>query len=89
MPQERSRGEPARFLPSRPQPAPRQKGKSQHQWEQGDCIALPLKNFGVEYQFFNFDGQNPARYLTVTPNFFEVLGVDLGSSFEQLEDAWP
>ncbi|HBA39376.1 MAG: hypothetical protein A2W10_05745 [Deltaproteobacteria bacterium RBG_16_55_12] len=62
---------------------------TRYQWEQGDCIALPLKNFGVEYQFFNLDGQNPARYLTVTPNFFEVLGVDLGSSFEQLEDAWP
>ena len=62
---------------------------TRYQWEQGDCVALPLKSFGVEYQFLNLDAENPARYLTVTPNFFEVLGVDLGSSFEQLEDAWP
>jgi hypothetical protein len=36
---------------------------------------------------FNLDRQNPARYLAATPNFFEALGVDLASSFEQLEDA--
>jgi mannose-6-phosphate isomerase-like protein (cupin superfamily) len=58
-----------------------------YEWEAGDCVALPIKSLGVEYQFFNLDAQNPARYLAATPNFFEVLGVDLGSSFEQLEDA--
>ncbi len=58
-------------------------------WEAGDCIALPIKGLGVEYQFFNLDHDRPARYLAATPNFFETLGVDLGSSFEQLEDAEP
>lgn len=58
-----------------------------YEWEAGDCVALPIKSLGVEYQFFNLDAQNPARYLAAAPNFFEVLGVDLGSSFEQLEDA--
>ena len=58
-----------------------------YEWEPGDCIALPIKSSGVEYQFFNLDGHTPARYLAVTPNLFEVLGVDLGSTFEQLEDA--
>ena len=61
-------------------------GKS-YEWEPGDCIALPIKSSGVQYQFFNLDDQKPARYLAVTPNLFEVLGVDLGSTFEQLEDA--
>lgn len=60
-----------------------------YEWEAGDCIALPLKSFGVEYRFHNLDTQNPARYLVASPNFFEVLGVDLGSTFEQLEDAEP
>ena len=58
-----------------------------YEWEAGDCVALPIKSFGVEYQFINLDSQNPARYLAAAPNFFEALGVDLGSSFEQLEDA--
>jgi len=60
---------------------------TRHEWHAGDCIALPIKNSGVEYQFFNLDRERPARYLAATPNFFEILGVDLGSSFEQLEDA--
>lgn len=58
-----------------------------HRWEQGDCVALPIKPFGVEYQFVNLDPQRPARYLAAAPNLFEVLGVDLGSVFEQLEEA--
>jgi len=60
---------------------------TRHELSAGDCIALPIKSFGVEFQFFNLDDQKPVRYLAATPNFFDVLGVDLGSTFEQLEDA--
>jgi uncharacterized cupin superfamily protein len=60
---------------------------ARYDWQSGDCIALPIKSLGVEYQFFNSDAARPARYLAAAPNFFEVLGVDLGSAFEQLEDA--
>ena len=60
---------------------------TRYDWQSGDCIALPIKSLGVEYQFFNLDAEKPARYLAATPNFFEVLGVDLGSTLEQLEDA--
>ncbi|MDP6560376.1 MAG: cupin domain-containing protein [Candidatus Binatia bacterium] len=60
---------------------------TRHEWEPGDCIALPIKSTGVRYQFFNPDSRRSARYAMGTPNFFEILGVDLGSSFEQLEDA--
>ncbi|HZD40398.1 MAG TPA: hypothetical protein VE131_06725, partial [Terriglobales bacterium] len=60
---------------------------ARYHWETGDCVALPIKPLGVEYQFFNLDGEKPARYFAATPNFFEALGLDLGSTFEQIEDA--
>lgn len=53
--------------------------------EEGDCIALPVKHRGVEYQFFNPDQRAPCRFIAGAPNFYDVLGVDMGSEFEQLE----
>jgi hypothetical protein len=41
----------------------------------------------VEYQFFNTDKKKTARFVAATPNLFEVLGVDMGTRFEQLESA--
>jgi gentisate 1,2-dioxygenase len=55
--------------------------------EAGDCIALPIKHRGVEYQFFNPDPHTPCRFIAGSPNFYDVLGVDMGSEFEQLEPA--
>jgi gentisate 1,2-dioxygenase len=55
--------------------------------EQLDCIALPIKHRGVEYQFFNPDPRVPCRFIAGSPNFYEILGVDMGSEFEQLEKA--
>jgi gentisate 1,2-dioxygenase len=52
-----------------------------------DCIALPIKHRGVEYQFFNPDPSVPCRFIAGSPNFYEILGVDMGSEFEQLENA--
>jgi gentisate 1,2-dioxygenase len=52
-----------------------------------DCIALPIKHRGVEYQFFNSDPSVPCRFIAGSPNFYEILGVDMGSEFEQLENA--
>ena len=52
-----------------------------------DCIALPIKHRGVEYQFFNPDPDRPCRFIAGSPNFYEILGVDMGSEFEQLEEA--
>jgi hypothetical protein len=52
-----------------------------------DCVALPIKHRGVEYQFFNPDLQRPCRFIAGAPNFYEILGVDMGSEFEQLEEA--
>ena len=58
-----------------------------YECETGDCIALPLKHRGVEYQFFNPDPAVPCQFIAGFPNFLEVLGVDMGSEFEQLEPA--
>jgi hypothetical protein len=51
-----------------------------------DCIALPIKHRGVEYQFHNLDPDRPCRFIAGSPNFYEILGLDMGSEFEQLEE---
>jgi gentisate 1,2-dioxygenase len=58
-----------------------------HAWTKGDCVGLPVLSRPLEYQFFNTDKKNPARFIAATPNLFEVLGVDMGTRFEQLEPA--
>lgn len=58
-----------------------------HSWVKGDCVGLPILSRAVEYQFFNTDKKRAARFIAATPNLFEVLGVDMGTRFEQLEPA--
>ncbi|MBI4489994.1 MAG: hypothetical protein HY694_12975 [Deltaproteobacteria bacterium] len=58
-----------------------------HSWTKGDCVGLPVLSRPVEYQFFNTDRKTAARYIAATPNLFEVLGVDMGTRFEQIEPA--
>jgi len=58
-----------------------------HTWSKGDCVGLPILSRSIQYQFFNTDRRRPARLIAATPNLFEVLGVDMGSRFEQLEPA--
>jgi gentisate 1,2-dioxygenase len=58
-----------------------------HSWTKGDCVGLPILSRPVEYQFFNTDKKRAARFIAATPNLFEVLGVDMGTRFEQLEPA--
>ena len=58
-----------------------------HSWGKGDCVGLPILSRPVEYQFFNTDKKRAARFIAATPNLFEVLGVDMGTRFEQLAPA--
>ena len=58
-----------------------------HSWTKGDCVGLPVLSRPLEYQFFNTDKKNPARFIAATPNLYEVLGVDMGTRFEQIEPA--
>lgn len=58
-----------------------------HEWEEGDFIVLPILPSGVEYQHFNDDDKRPVLLIAAQSNLFDALGVDMGSGFEQLEDA--
>lgn len=58
-----------------------------HDWEEGDCVILPTLPEGVEYQHFNTDPDKPVVFIAAQANLFDALGVDMGSGFEQLEDA--
>lgn len=57
-----------------------------HDWEAGDVIAFPPLMRGIEFQHFN-DSSEEVQLITAEPNLVGVYGVDLGSGFEQLEDA--
>jgi gentisate 1,2-dioxygenase len=58
-----------------------------HDWRAGDLIALPVRAHGIDYQHFNVDPREPVEFIVATPNLVEVLGMDLGARFEQLENA--
>lgn len=58
----------------------------EHHWEAGDVIGLPPLLDGVVVQHFN-DADEEALLITAEPNLVDAFGVDMGSGFEQLEDA--
>ncbi|MBI4334504.1 MAG: cupin domain-containing protein [Chloroflexi bacterium] len=58
-----------------------------HEWEKGDLILIPIKPNGVVFQHFNTDAKNRAVLVGAEPNWYDALGVDMGSGFEQLENA--
>lgn len=58
-----------------------------HEWEKGDLILLPIRPKGVVFQHFNGDPRNRAKLICTEPNWFDALGVDLGSGFEQVENS--
>ncbi|MEE8472253.1 MAG: hypothetical protein V3S82_03685, partial [Dehalococcoidia bacterium] len=58
-----------------------------HDWEKGDVVLLPIKPDGVVFQHFNSDKDKSVRMVSAEPNWTEALGVDLGATFEQLENS--
>lgn len=60
---------------------------ARYHWEAGDVMNLPLVMEGVVMQHFNQDPEKPVLLLQAEPNYVHMLGVDMGSGFEQLEDA--
>jgi gentisate 1,2-dioxygenase len=60
---------------------------TRHAWEAGDCIALPRRPMGLEFQHFNADPDRPAQLVAMLPNLLDPFGADLGARFEQLEVA--
>jgi gentisate 1,2-dioxygenase len=58
----------------------------EHQWKAGDVLGLPPLLNGVTYQHFN-ESDEEALLITAEPNLIDAFGVDMGSGFEQIEDA--
>ena len=58
----------------------------EHPWGQGDVIGIPPVQNGIVFQHFN-DSDVEAQLITCEPNFLDTFSVDMGSGFEQLEDA--
>lgn len=58
-----------------------------HEWEANDLINLPPLPEGVVVQHFNTDPSKRVLLISAQPNFTEMIGVDMGCGFEQLEDA--
>jgi gentisate 1,2-dioxygenase len=58
-----------------------------HNWEAEDVVNIPIRSDGVVLQHFNTDDEEPALFICADLNLGDLLGVDRGSAFEQLEDA--
>lgn len=58
-----------------------------HDWQAADCVNIPIRTNGVVVQHVNSDPHHPAAFLSVDLNLVDVLGVDRGAEFEQLEAA--
>lgn len=58
-----------------------------HDWQADDCLNLPIRRDGVAVQHVNPDPRQPAAFVSVDLNLVDVLGVDRGAVFEQLQPA--
>ncbi|MPZ22884.1 MAG: hypothetical protein GEU28_04955 [Dehalococcoidia bacterium] len=58
-----------------------------HPWKAGDFVNLPIREEGIVYQHFNADANEPVVMIGCEPNLIDVLGVDKGCGFEELESA--
>lgn len=58
-----------------------------HDWQAGDCLNLPIRRDGVAVQHVNLAPAQPAAFVSVDLNLVDVLGVDRGAVFEQLQPA--
>jgi gentisate 1,2-dioxygenase len=58
-----------------------------HDWQAEDVVQIPLRRDGVKVQHVNDDLRRPVRFISAEVNMLDVLGVDRGASFEQIEDA--
>lgn len=57
-----------------------------YEWGPEDLIISPIISGGVVVQHFNSNANNPVRLACAEPNWYDILGVDMASGFEQLED---
>jgi len=58
-----------------------------HDWQAEDVVQIPLRRDGVRVQHVNDDPRRPVRFIAAEVNMLDILGVDRGAAFEQIEDA--
>lgn len=58
-----------------------------HYWEEGDVVSLPIWTEGMRVSHQNGDESVTAKLVVASPNWTASLGVDMGSGFEQLDNA--
>lgn len=57
-----------------------------YDWGPEDLLLSPVIAGGVTVQHFNSDPGHPARLACAEPNWYDIMGPDMASGFEQLED---
>ena len=58
-----------------------------HDWEAQDVVNIPIRADGVTMQHFNRSKREPALLACVSLNLADILGLDRGSTLEQIEAA--
>jgi gentisate 1,2-dioxygenase len=58
-----------------------------HDWQAEDLVNIPIRRDGVVVQHVNADPRRPARFVSADLNLVDVLGVDRGAEFAQVEPA--
>lgn len=57
-----------------------------YDWESQDVLIPPILSGGVIVQHFNTDPLRPVKMACAEPNWYEILGMDMASGYEQIED---
>ena len=58
-----------------------------HDWVAEDVVNLPIRTRGVAVQHVNVDLEEPVVFISADINLVDMLGVDRGAEFDQVEDA--
>jgi gentisate 1,2-dioxygenase len=58
-----------------------------HDWEAEDVVNIPIRANGVHVQHVNIDRREPVVFVQADLNLIDILGVDRGAEFEQVEPA--
>ncbi len=57
-----------------------------YEWSPQDVFLLPVISGGAVVQHFNTSPTVPAKLACCEPNWYDILGMDMASGFEQIED---
>jgi quercetin dioxygenase-like cupin family protein len=58
-----------------------------HDWQAEDLVNIPIRRDGVVVQHVNADPRHRVRFVSADLNLVDILGVDRGAEFAQLEAA--